>query len=265
MIRTLVMRGIRQHAGLLGVLSLGLVLFEWALVWVASRIEMGPSFRQMLGTLLPAGVVDTIVGQFGFASFGGAVSFGFQHPMSLFAGIAMVTVMATIPAHERETGLLDLVLARPLPRARYLTASALLILLAAVLPPLALLAGGALGLAVVTAPEAVTWTGYLPSATGLTLLLLAVGAYVLLFATNAKRRGIAIAQAVGITLLFYWLDFMGDYWDLLETVRLLSPFNFFDPAAAAQSGIPLRDIAVLGGIVVAATAAAFGNFNRQDL
>ncbi|MFH1764960.1 MAG: hypothetical protein ABIF09_12295 [Gemmatimonadota bacterium] len=209
--------------------------------------------------------MDTILGQFGFTSFGGAMSFGYQHPMSLFAGIAMVTVMATIPVHERETGLLDLVLARPLPRARYLTATALLVFLAAILPPLALLAGGALGLAVVSAPEAVTWTGYLPSATGMALLLLAIGAYVLLFATGAKRRGTAIAQAVGMTLLFYWLDFMGDYWDLLQTARLLSPFHFFDPAEAARSGLPLRDVAVLGGIFLAATAGAFVNFRRQDL
>ena len=265
MIRTLVIRAFRQHAGLLGVLSLGLFLFEWALVWVADRMGMGPGFRQLMGTLLPPEVVDTIFSQFGFASFDGTISFGYQHPMALIAAIAMVTVVATLPAHERETGLLDLVLARPLPRTRYLTASALLVLFAATLPPLALLAGGALGLSVVEAPEAVSWTEFIPSAAALALLLLSVGAYTLLFSTGAKRRGTAIAQAVGITLLFYWLDFMGDYWDLLETARLLSPFHFFDPAEATRSGIPLQDVAVLGGIVLAATVGAFVNFRRQDL
>jgi len=241
------------------------MLFEWALVWVASRIDMGPGFRQLIGTLLPAGVVDTIFGQFGFASFGGAVSFGYQHPMSLIAGIAMVMVMATLPAHERETGLLDLILARPLSRVRYLTASVLVVLLVSILPAAALLAGGALGLAVVSAPEPVAWTEYFPSAVELALLLMAVGAYVLFISTAAKRRGNAIAQAVGITLLFYWLDFMGDYWDLLETVRLLSPFHFFDPAVASSSGIPLRNAAVLVGILTVATVGAFANFERQDL
>jgi hypothetical protein len=97
------------------------------------------------------------------------------------------------------------------------------------------------------------------------LLLLAIGAYVLLFSTGAKRRGIAVAQAVGITLVFYWLDFMGDYWDLLETARFLSPFHYFDPAAAANSGLPLGDGTVLLGIFVVATAGAFWNFRRQDL
>jgi ABC-type transport system involved in multi-copper enzyme maturation permease subunit len=265
MIRALFLRSLRQHAGLLGVLSLGLFLFEWAIVWVAARIDMGPGFRQLLGTILPPNVVETIFGQFGFASFGGAVSFGYQHPLALIAAIAMVMVMATLPAHERETGFLDLVLAKPIPRARYMAASGLLVCLGAVLPALSLLAGGALGLAVVEAPEPVTWIHYLPSAGAMALLLLTVGAYSLLFSTEAKRRGIAVAQGVGVTLLFYWLDFMGDYWDLLDTARLLSPFHFFDPALAAASGIPARDAMVLVAVFLAATGGAFINFNRQDL
>jgi hypothetical protein len=137
--------------------------------------------------------------------------------------------------------------------------------MAAVLPPIALLAGGAAGLAMVTAPEAVTWTESIASALTLVLLLLSVGAYTLLFSTGAPRRGIAAAQAAGITFLFYWLDFMGDYWDLLETARLLSPFHYFDPAVAAQSGIPTLDVVVLGGVALATTLGAFLNFSRQDL
>ena len=265
MIRPLLIRGLRQHARLLGILILGLFLFELVLVWVSARIDMGPSFQQLLGSLLPQGMVDTLFSQFGFASFAGAVSFGYQHPLSLMAGIAMVMVMATLPAHERETGLLDLVLARPVPRTRYLWANAILVVLSALLPPVALLAGGAVGLALVEAPGAVTWARYIPSATTLALLLLSVGAYTLLFASGAKRRGTATALGVGITLLFYWLDVMGDFWDLLETARLLSPFHFFDPAVAATSGILPRDALVLGGFVVAATLGAFLNFSRQDL
>ncbi len=265
MIRALFWRGLRQHLGLLAILSLGLVLFEWAIVWVAARMGMGSGFRDLLATLLPPDMLDPILGQFGLASFGGTLSFGYQHPLSLIAAIAMVTVMATIPAHERETGLVDLILSRPLTRSRYLTGHVLLVFVAAMLPPLALLAGGALGLAVTEAPETVVWSRYIPSAGSLALLLLAIGAYVLLFSTGAKRRGTAVAQAVGITLVFYWLDFMGDYWDLLETARYLSPFYYFDPAVAANSGLPSRDLAVLLSVSALGTAGALLNFRKQDL
>ncbi|MFC1661040.1 hypothetical protein ACFL3S_06280 [Gemmatimonadota bacterium] len=265
MIRSLLFRGLRQHAALLGVLSLGLFLFEWALIWVAARIDMGPGFLQWLQAMLPGDVAESIFGQFGFASFAGTVSFGFQHPFALVASIAAVVVMATLPAAEREEGLLDLILSRPVPRSRYLGAMATLVMFAAILSPLALLAGSGLGLAVVDVPQGVSWLDYLPSAAALALLLMAVGAYALLLGTDARRRGRAVAQVVGLTLLFYWLDFLGDYWDALETARLLSPFHYFDPARAASTGIPERDLWVLGGITVLCTLGAFLNFRNQDL
>lgn len=265
MIRALLKRAIVQQAGLLGLLSLGLFFFEWALVWVAARLDISSSFREMFEALLPPMVVDTMFSQFGFATFEGAVSFGYQHPLALIAAIAMVVVVATRPAQERETGFLDLILARPITRARYLAAHGLLVSVASLLPPIALLAGGAFGLVLVGAPAGVSWTGYLPSAAAMALLLLAVGAYSLLFATGATRRGVATAQAVGVTLLLYWLDFMGDYWDTLQTARLFSPFHYFDPAGAASSGIPFHDAAVLAGIAAVATGTAFFNFRRQDL
>ncbi len=265
MIRALFLRGVRQHLGLLGLICLGLALFEWAIVWAAARLGMGADFRNILTAFLPPNVVDTVFSQFGFASFEGALSFGYQHPLTLIAAVALVTVMGTLPAHERETNLMDLILTRPLPRGRYLGAHVLLLLFAAILPPLALLMGGLMGLAAVDAPQAVAWTRYLPSAGALVLLLLAIGAYVLLFSSGAKRRGTAVAQAVGITLVFYWLDFMGDYWDLLETARFLSPFHYFDPATAAEGGISAGSVVVLLGIFASATAGAFLNFHRQDL
>ena len=265
MIRTLVARNLRQHLPILGVLGLGLFLFEVAIVWVAARIDLGPQFRVFLQTLLPPGFVDVIFSQFGFGSFAGTVSFGYQHPMTLISGIAMIVVMATLPAYERESGFLDLILSRPLHRIRYMVASILGVLLTALVVAVGALLGSAFGLSIVDIPETVVWAEYIPSAVGLFLLLAAVGCYTLLFATEAKRRGIATAQAVGITLLFYWLDFMGDYWDLLEQARRLSIFSYFDPAAAARSGIPERDLLVLGLTIVLCTTGAILNFRRQDL
>lgn len=265
MILTLLSRQIRQHAVLLGSLSLGLVLFEWAIVWVAAIIDLGPGFQDLLSAFLPRNVVDALLGQFGFTTFAGALSFGFQHPLTLTAAIAMVAVMSTLPAAEREAGLLDLILARPLPRHRYLTATLIGVVTSALLPPVALLAGCAVGLTTVDAPQPVSWTDYLPPAAGLSLVLLSIGACGVLLASQSRRRGQAAAVLVGLTLVCYWLDFMGDYWDALETVRLLSPFHYFEPALAASSGIPGRHVLILVSIAVVCTVGAFLNFRRQDL
>ena len=115
------------------------------------------------------------------------------------------------------------------------------------------------------APAEVSWTAYLPAAASLFLLLSAVGGYSTLFATGARRRGVAVAQTVGVTLLFYWLDFMGEYWDLLATARILTPFNYFDPAAATGAGLDLGYTAVLAGIVAITCTGALWLFNRESL
>ena len=265
MILTLLRRQLRQHAILLGSLSLGLVLFEWAIVWVAAIIDLGPGFQDLLSAFLPRNVVDSLLGQFGFATFGGALSFGFQHPLSFTVAIAMVVVMSTLPAAEREAGLLDLILARPLPRHRYLAAALIGVVATALLSPVALLAGSAVGLTTVDAPQPVSWADYLPSAVGLFLVLLVIGTCGLLFATQSRRRGQAVAQLLGLTLVCYWLDFMGDYWDALETARLVSPFHYFEPALAATDGLPGRHVLILLSIAVVCTVGAFLNFRRQDL
>jgi ABC-type transport system involved in multi-copper enzyme maturation permease subunit len=266
MIRALFWRNLRQHAVLLTVLFVSMVLVEFFLVWVSAQMDIGPEFQSFLEAFLPPEISEVIFSQFGFTSFEGAVAFGYQHPFSMVGSIAMVMVAATLPAAEREKGYLELFLARPLPRATYLLSILLFVVMAAVLLPLGLLVGTAVGLRVVESPAEVGWVGYTPSAFAMTLLLLAIGSYTLLFATGARRRGIAVAQGVAFTLAFYWMDFMGDYWDTLVYARKASPFFYFDPGRASfGTGLSSTEITVLASIAVLASLIAFFNFQKQDL
>ena len=71
MIRVLLSRGLRQHAGLLGILSVSLLLFQWAVVWVADRIEaavaavlaQGVLGHDLGGTASTSEIGDAIVAQ----------------------------------------------------------------------------------------------------------------------------------------------------------------------------------------------------------
>jgi len=266
MIRALIWRSLRQHAVLLTVLFASMVLVEFFLVWVSAQMNIGPEFERFLRSFLPREITELIFSQFGLTSFEGAVAFGYQHPFSLVGSIAMVVVAATLPAAEREKGYLELFLARPLPRSAYLLSVLLFVLLVATLLPLGLLLGTAVGLHVVDSPADVGWMDYAPSAFALALLLLSIGSYTLLFATGARRRGVAVAQGVAFTLGFYWMDFMGDYWDALVYARKASPFFYFDPARASfGSGLSPTEATVLSSIVVGASLLAFFNFRRQDL
>ncbi len=236
------------------------------MVWVAAQMDTGQGLQAFLTQVLPPNMRDILFEQFGVGTFAGTVAFGYQHPLFLVALVAFVVTAGTIPAAERETGFLDLVLARPVPRRSYLLATLFLVVTGAVVLPLAILAGAATGLATTEGvPAAVAWTNYVLPAAALALLLLAMGGLSLLAGASQRRRGPATGKVVALVLIFYWLDFIGPLWDPLEQARWVSPFSYFDPAGSVAGGLAGRDIAVLLGVFAATTAAAFWEFQRQDL
>lgn len=263
---TLFRRAFRQHLPLLLAVMAAAVLFEVLVVFVIAQLDRTAGLQQFIQTMLPPAMQILVFEQFGWASFPGAVAFGFQHPLTLVAACALVIVLASIPAAERESGWIDLVLARPVTRVRYLLTHLLLIVIAALLVPAALLAGAAWGLHLADGPGELPWTRYIPAAVGLACLLLLVGGYALMFAAEARRRGIAVTRAVAITLLFYWLHFMGGFWDALQTARWLSPFRYYDPVRASiGEGLGWRDPLLLLGLAAACICLAVNGFRRQDL
>jgi ABC-2 type transport system permease protein len=264
-IGALVGRNLRHQRGLLLALVLGLMGFEVLLVFAAAQIESGLGFRSLV-EMLPQALRDALASQLSLASFAAAVALGFQHPFAVAATVAFVVLAASVPAAERESGLLDLILARPAHRARYLFASLLCVVLGAVILPLALLGGAAVGLALVQQPGELAWTRYVPSAGGLVALLLAVGGYTLLLASGAARRGPPVARAVGLTLVMYVVEFLADVWPRLEWIRWTSPFHYFKPiASAVVPSTPVIDPLVLLGAFGVTTLAAFVRFQRRDI
>lgn len=256
----------RLHARLLLAIAGSIMLFEMFMVWVSAQMGGGRGFALFLEQILPPDMQHLIYDQFGVGSFEGLVAFGFQHPMFLVAVVAFVLAAATVPAAERETGFMDLVLARPVPRGAYLLATLLLVITGAVILPVAILTGVGIGLATVDAvPPELTWVDYIPAAAALAQVLLAVGGIGLLAAVSAHRRGPAIGRAVGLVLVFYWLDFVGPLWSLLETARWISPFAYFDPAGAVSAGVGVVDTAVLLAVFGATAGGAFLEFGWQDL
>jgi ABC-2 type transport system permease protein len=265
---TLVLFGrlLRQHGRLLGALVAGLFLLPMIVVFAAAQIEQGPGLQGMIDQLAPAGLRDFIAEQFGRVTFAGTVAFAFQHPAVIVATLAFVLVVGTVPAGERESGLLDLILARPLPRSRYFVSVLLLVLLGALALPVAALGGVALGLGLVESPEALPWHRYLPSAAGLACLMLCVGGYTLLLAVGARRRGQAASRVAGLTLLLYVIDVLGNLWKPLESIRWVSPFSYFDPIRAAiLQEVPRAHTAVLLTVFVVGAGLALLRFRRQDL
>jgi ABC-2 type transport system permease protein len=265
MIRPLFTRNLRHHLVLLIVLLAWLALVELLIVWIVGHIERGPGVRQLFEQVLPLGMQQVLGSQLGMLSFTALAGFGFQHPLALAGAIAFVIAVATVPAGERESGFLDLVMARPVPRVSYFFAVLLLLLLGAFAMPLAPLLGLRAGLGLLQSTVEIEWSRYAPGALGLACILLTISGYTMLLASFARRRGTAAAQATALTLIFFWIDLLSPIWEPIRAIDWISPFHYFKPVRSAITGdAPWDHYLLLLGISLITTALALLIFRRRD-
>ncbi|MGD2135227.1 MAG: ABC transporter permease subunit [Gemmatimonadales bacterium] len=264
MIGTLFRRNLRHHARLLVAVALGLAVAEILFIQVAAALDSGPGFGNIV-RMLPGAMQSLFGSQMALATFTAAVAFGFQHPVIVMAATAFVVVACTIPAGERERGVLDLLLARPLARWQYLLAAVGVALVGIIVLPAALFAGLAIGLATVQAPGELGASHYLVAVVELAALLTAFAGLVLLLSVTAARRGPAVARSVGLIVGLYLLDVFGERLQWLAWFRWLSPLRYFRPVRAVVTDAAfLTNVAVLVAAGLLLTAAAFVWFERSD-
>ena len=242
--------------------------FQLILVAQASSIEQSQAFGTM-ANLLP-GFLQRGLGNTALllATFKGLVAFGYFHPIVAVMVSILAVYLATEPAHDVESGLVDLVLARSLPRRRLVTRS---LILAAGVPVVAtvFMRGGTwVGLHAFAAPSS-NW----PSSDMLLRLqihLIAVawcfGAFGLAIGAGARRWSTAFALSTLTTVMLYLLDYLAIGWRPARMISWISPFQYF-PAFSIMAGpVPvMKNLGVLLTASLVFSAIAYWRFNRRDL
>jgi putative exporter of polyketide antibiotics len=258
---------VQARYALLGTLVL-LGGFQLVIVGQASAIEQTQAFSRMMD-LVP-GFLQRGLGSKSllFATFKGTVAFGYFHPVVAILTAIIAIYFTTEPAHEVESRLVDLTLARAVPRHVVITRS-LVIALSAVLLATILMAGGTwMGLQLFASPEFEA-----PSlATSVRLLahLAAVaacfGAFGLAIAAGATRWSTAFTTAALAAVLLYLVDFLAIGWPFMRSIAWLSPFHYY-PALSIIAGDapPLRNVAILSSAAAVFAAVAYWRFERRDL
>jgi ABC-type transport system involved in multi-copper enzyme maturation permease subunit len=241
--------------------------FQLILVAQAASIEESQAFGRM-ADLLPA-FLQRGVGSKALllASFRGTVAFGYFHPVIAVLVSILAIYFATEPAYEVETGLVDLELARSLPRERLITRSLFLALAAPVVGSLVMRAGTWGGLRIFASPSFEP-----PSADMLLRLqihLVAVawcfGAFALAIGAAARRWSTAFTISALTAVVLYLLDYLAIGWRPARVISWISPFEYY-PAFSIMAGpVPLANLGVLLTAAIVFSGLAYWRFNRRDL
>jgi ABC-type transport system involved in multi-copper enzyme maturation permease subunit len=267
-VKALLLRSAAQARYVLIGASVLLCGFQMVVVGQAAEIQRTQSFGR-IAELMPAFLQRGLGNRaMLLATFKGTVAFGYFHPVVCLVVAFVAMYIATEPAHEIESGLVDLELARAVPRRRLLTRSLLLAHLGILAAVTVMFAGTSIGMRVFgTAGMDV------PSASMRIRLLVNLAAtassfagFALLVGTLAKRWVTAFTTAVLTAVVMYLVDFLAIGWPLMRGLAWISPFHYYPALAVVAGDSPLgRDVAILAGASAALVTAAYWQFSRRDL
>ena len=257
---------VKRARMLLAATGLLLGAFQVLMVFIASSLK--PEAMDQLADLLPP-FVQKILGPAvsSVMSFSGMACTGYFELVIIIALIALVTALATLPASEIETGVVDLILARPIPRHWIITRSVALVVFAIALMLTLMMAGTWIGL-VAFASEIETWpsVGTVTSlSANLGLLIFCWGGIAAAFG-SACRRSVAGAATGLLALFMLLLDLVRSIWAPAERVAWLSPFHYFLPFEIIM-GRPLagENLLVLWAIGMTGFIVAYFLFSQRDI
>jgi ABC-type transport system involved in multi-copper enzyme maturation permease subunit len=267
MLAALIGRSLERARGLLLGLVVLLCGFQFLIVMIAREIQQSQAFTAITA-LIPA-AFQQMAGGLSFGSYSGLASFGFVHPIVVLVLVEAAIFLASEPVWDVEARMVDLTMARPVPRwaavARTLLvvfgATASVLLLMVVSTRLALRAFTPAGVPVP------------PLRTNLLLAinLMAVswwfGSLSLLVASRARRRSAALGIAGLMAVFLYLLNLVTEIWAKARSFRFVTPFHYYNAPAlirGSNDAWPV-DVAILLGATAVFCVAAWQGYTRRDL
>ncbi|MFI9202366.1 ABC transporter permease subunit [Streptomyces sp. NPDC053048] len=254
---------------MLAALLLGMAVFETLIVVIANTVP--PETLFAAGGRQPPRALRAFSGTSGdvaVASYPGLLGGGLTHPFWIALQLTAIgSLAAAAVAADVESGTMELLMVRPLSRARLLaerTAALIVVsVLLNVVATLTVAAGVALSprlhdtvpLGGVFAAGLLGW-GFALCVTGPALAVSAAG----------RRR----ARVVGTTIAFgavgFAVNFVALAWSRAAPLRWISPFHYYTPGDALALGtVEWESFGVLAGVGVLGIALAFALLARRDL
>jgi ABC-2 type transport system permease protein len=250
-------------------LMLGMVVFESLIIVIARASPPQQLFANEIQTA--PGLFHALSGSGGdvpLTTYPGLLGFGLIHPFWIALQLVVVASLAAATvAGDVEAGTIELLMVRPISRARLLTEriAALVIALIA----LNAAATAALAVGVALTPQihrAVPVRGIVAAGVlGLALGLCIAGPAIAISAAG-HRRSQVLGATVAIGAVGFAVNFVAEAWSGASILRFASPFHYYAPAdVLAGKPVPWTSVGVLIAVAITGTSFAAWLLSRRDL
>ena len=268
MLGNLFIRNLRDQWKMLSVLSLAVGLFSSLIVFVFNSSRDTDLYAEFLANLPEP--IKAFVGLEGVGSLIQVeqfVALGFFHPVFLTLFIAFVIALATSAiSKEIEDGTIEILLSSPVRRRTIVLERFAMLLFAMFLMMAVSLLGTIGGLSFTGLRAEVEMKSCLFAAVNALCLFFCISGYTFFFSSFFSERGKALSWSVGITIFFYFLNYITNLW---EAVRFLEPYTIFyyydTQDIFTWRELPVRDVSVLFSAGFLCLVGSLIVFERRDI
>jgi len=257
--------------GLVGTLLLlaGVMVFQFINPFIAESLG-GPEGLESLVNQLPPAMQQLAQMSPDFLAMTGLAGYlsrGYDHPVYFILSIsAMVGFAGRAIAGEIDSGTLALVLARPISRLKIYVSRLIALVVLSVGFGIAGPVATWLGLQVAQ-PVGEVEIDQLAAMAALGMLFVwSIGALALMVSAASSSMGRVVGWATGYLVIAYFVDVFAELWSILEPLRPLSLFDYFDTSTTMVDGrVPTESVVVLGGVGLVAVVVGWLVFRQRDL
>ena len=259
-------RSLARHRGLIIAVATLLSAFQILDVVVAYNLQANGIYAQF-ATLVPAFIQEAMGGVL-VGTFAGAIALGFAHPLVMLSLSCVAIYVASEAAGEVEDGLVDLIVARPVPRFLIVTRSALVSAVSSAAIVTAMFATSRIVVRWLSPATAMAFPASRLAwvAANLLAIVWCFGAASLAVASHVRQRTRAAGTVALVAVSLYLLQFGAAAWTPLRPFARVSPFHYYEPMQTLLGGA--RPVTYLLGLLTATIAllgVAYALYNRRDL
>lgn len=262
----LVRRSFARHRALLAALAALLSAFQILDIVVAYNLQQNAVYSQF-AAMVPAFIQEAMGGAL-VGTFLGAIAVGFVHPLVMLSLSCGAIYLASEPAGEIEEGLVDLVVARPVPRYVMVSRSVVVYVtgtLAVVAAMFATSRATVLWLtpnqAHVVSASRLAWLAF-----NLLAVVWSIGAAGLALASHTRERARAAGTIALVAVFLYLLQFGAAAWEPLRPFARVSPFHYYETMQTLMGhATPTMHIAGLLTATAVLLGIAYVLYERRDL
>jgi len=257
----------RLYRGLILFSALFVGFMQFLIVWIFASFDYMPIIEAFLNQL-PQQMRVLFSDQFmTYLSIDGAAAFGFNHPLVLLVlGLLTITISSRQIAGESENGILELHLAHPLKRNTFYITLWFALCVILILVILTGLAGSLLSLTLKAKVKLHMVIPLFKIGLNLWLLFVLIMSYSLLISSIEKESSKAGLLSAIITLLFYFIFFLGSIWTFLDRIQFLNIFFYYQPQKHMFQQISLvKNIIVLTLLIIINFYIGLRQFVKRDI